>query len=111
MIVEMLANVNLANDIEMLKPRGRVMIVGNRGEITINPRFLMMPETSIRGVALWNITPAEIRSTAEGLEEMATKGLLRPILGESYALEDVQRAHIETIEKSGCIGKKFFKVC
>jgi NADPH2:quinone reductase len=49
----MLANVNLNNDLQLLKSSvGRVIVVGNRGTIDINPRFLMTKETSIFGVTL-----------------------------------------------------------
>jgi len=40
-ILEMLANVNLATDLKLLAINGRVIIIGNRGEVTINPRDLM----------------------------------------------------------------------
>jgi NADPH2:quinone reductase len=36
-IVEMLANVNLGHDFKMLAPRGRVVVVGSRGSVEINP--------------------------------------------------------------------------
>lgn len=42
LIIEMLANVNLQKDLEMLSVGGRVCIVGNRGEIKINPRYLFL---------------------------------------------------------------------
>ncbi len=49
----MLANVNLNNDLQLLKSNvGRVVVVGNRGTIDINPRFLMTKETSIYAVGL-----------------------------------------------------------
>src|SRR5438309_480644 len=41
LVIEMLANVNLVRDLEMLAMRGRVVIVGNRGAIEINPRSIM----------------------------------------------------------------------
>src|ERR1700675_898101 len=40
-VLEMLANVNLANDLKLLATNGRVIVIGNRGEITVNPRDLM----------------------------------------------------------------------
>jgi NADPH2:quinone reductase len=44
LITEMLANVNLAKDLTMLAPRGgRVVVIGNRGTIEINPRDAMSP--------------------------------------------------------------------
>ena len=53
LILEMLANVNLNNDLQILKTSvGRVVVIGNRGTIDINPRFLMTKETRILGITL-----------------------------------------------------------
>ena len=41
-ILEMLANVNLAYDTKLLAKDGRVIVIGNLGEVTINARELMM---------------------------------------------------------------------
>src|SRR6185503_5878689 len=41
LIAEMLANVNLARDLTMLARGGRVIVIGNRGAIEINPREAM----------------------------------------------------------------------
>ena len=49
-IIEHLANINLGHDVQMLKPGARIMVVGCRGSVTINPRHLMLPEASIHGV-------------------------------------------------------------
>ena len=35
--------------------RKKIKVVGNRGDIEINPRLLMGPETEIRGISLWNL--------------------------------------------------------
>jgi len=59
LILEMLANVNLATDLKLLAFRGRVIVIGNRGEITINPRELMARRASVRGFTLWAATEAE----------------------------------------------------
>ena len=37
-ILEMLANVNLSYDTKLLASNGRVVVIGSRGEVTINPR-------------------------------------------------------------------------
>ncbi|XP_053294503.1 quinone oxidoreductase isoform X2 [Pleuronectes platessa] len=55
-IVEMLSNVNLSKDLEMLAYGGRVMVVGSRGPIEINPRDTMAKESSIIGVVLYLAT-------------------------------------------------------
>ena len=38
-IIEHLANINLGHDVQMLKEKARVMIVGCRGAVNINPRL------------------------------------------------------------------------
>src|SRR3979490_2971679 len=58
-ILEMVANVNLAHDTKLLASRGRVIVIGNRGEVTINARELMGRRASIRAFTPWGITPAE----------------------------------------------------
>ncbi|KAB0401586.1 hypothetical protein E2I00_008810, partial [Balaenoptera physalus] len=55
-IIEMLANVNLSNDLNLLSHGGRVIVVGSRGPIEINPRDTMAKESSIIGVALYSST-------------------------------------------------------
>jgi NADPH2:quinone reductase len=58
-ILEMLANVNLAHDTKLLANNGRVIVIGSRGEVTINPRELMGRRASIHALVLWSITPEE----------------------------------------------------
>ena len=65
-IIEHLANINLGHDVQMLKNGARIMVVGCRGSVNINPRHLMLPEASIQGVALNNSTPAEYKQMGRG---------------------------------------------
>jgi NADPH2:quinone reductase len=62
-IIEMLANVNLDRDLDVLALRGRVVVVGNRGRIEIDPRKLMSKDGAIHGMTGFNITPAEYRES------------------------------------------------
>ena len=55
-IVEMLANINLDADLTMLAPHGRVVVVGSRGAVEINPRHAMRREAAILGMLLFNAT-------------------------------------------------------
>jgi len=59
-ILEMLANVNLSTDLKLLAMNGRVIIIGNRGEITINPRELMGRRGTAKGFTLWAATESEL---------------------------------------------------
>jgi len=58
-ILEMLANVNLASDMKLLATNGRIIVIGSRGKIAVNPRDLMARRGSIRAFTLWAITASE----------------------------------------------------
>jgi len=103
-VLEMLANVNLSADLKLLATNGRVIIIGNRGEITINPRDLMRRRASARGFTLWAITPAEEAEIHAGLIAGLENGTLRPIVGKELPLSEAARAHNEILER-GAAGK------
>ncbi len=103
-ILEMLANVNLAGDLKLLATDGRVIVIGNRGEITINPRDLMLRRASARGFTLWGITPTEEKEIHAGLIAGLENGTLRPIVGKEMPLAEAVRAHKEILEP-GAAGK------
>jgi NADPH2:quinone reductase len=103
-VLEMLANVNLSADLKLLAMNGRVIIIGNRGEITINPRDLMSRRASARGFTIWAITPAEEAQIHAGLIAGLENGTLRPIVGKELPLAEAARAHKEILEP-GAAGK------
>jgi NADPH2:quinone reductase len=103
-ILEMLANVNLSSDLKLLATNGRVIIIGNRGEITINPRDLMLRRASARGFTLWGLTPAEEVEIHAGLIAGLENGTLRPVVGKELPLAEAARAHREILEP-GAAGK------
>ena len=103
-ILEMLANVNLSNDTKLLANNGRVIAIGSRGEVTIDPRQLMARRASIRGFTLWAITPAEEADIHAGLFAGLENGTLRPIVGKELPLAEAARAHKEILEP-GSVGK------
>jgi NADPH2:quinone reductase len=103
-VLEMLANVNLANDLKLLASRGRVIVIGNRGEITINPRDLMTRRASIRAFTLWGIDAAEEASIHAGVIAGLENGTLRPVVGKELPLAEAPRAHTEILQP-GAFGK------
>jgi NADPH2:quinone reductase len=103
-ILEMLANVNLSHDTKLLANNGRVVVIGSRGEVTINPRELMGRRASIRGFTLWAITPEEEADIYAGIFAGLENGTLRPIVGKELPLAEAARAHKEILE-SGSAGK------
>lgn len=104
LILEMLANVNLAADLDLLAKFGRVMVIGNRGEITINARVAMMKELDVRGVALWNVTPDQVTPMMEDILAGISDGSLRPIIGRELPLADAAEGHKAVLEP-GAHGK------
>ena len=103
-VLEMLANVNLSADLKLLAINGRVIIIGNRGEITINPRDLMLRRASARGFTMWAITPKEEAEIHAGLIAGLESGTLRPVVGKELPLAEAARAHKEILEP-GAAGK------
>lgn len=104
-IIEMLSNVNLSNDLQLLDFGGRVIIVGSRGPIEINPRDTMMKETSIIGVALYNATNKETSECAAALFAGMETGWLKPVIGPEYTLDKASQAHEDIINSPGASGK------
>jgi NADPH:quinone reductase len=103
-ILEMLANVNLSHDTKLLANNGRVIVIGSRGEVTINPRELMARRASIRALVLPAITPVEEADVHAGLYAGLENGSLRPVVGKEMPLADAARAHKEILEP-GAAGK------
>ena len=96
-ILEMLANVNLANDLKMLAIEGRTIVIGNRGEITINPRDLMARRASIFGFTLWAATEAESAEIHAAIAAGLENGTLRPIVAKELPLKDAPTAHKDVL--------------
>lgn len=103
-VLEMLANVNLATDLKLLAQRGRVIVIGNRGEIMINPRELMGRRASVRGFTLWAATERETTEIYAGIDAGLENGTLRPIVGKELPLKDAPQAHQDVLAP-GAFGK------
>lgn len=92
-ILEMLANVNLAHDLKMLAFRGRVVVVGSKGNVEINPRDIMTREAAVFGVFLWRISFAAASEIQAALQSGLENGTLRPIIASELPLESASEAH------------------
>jgi NADPH2:quinone reductase len=103
-ILEMLANVNLAKDLGMIAPRGRIVIIGNRGTIEINPRDAMGKDAAIFGMMLLNITPEETSRIAAALNAGLEAKVLNPIVGRKFPLAEAPQAH-DAVLAPGALGK------
>jgi NADPH2:quinone reductase len=103
-IVELLANVNLGKDLIILAKRGRVVVIGSRGRVEINPRDTMQRDADIRGMVMPNTPPAELASIHAALVAGLENGTLRPVIGKEFTLGEAAAAHRAVME-SGSFGK------
>ena len=98
-IIEFLANINLETDLKIVAQYGRIVVVGNRGNIEINPRLAMIKEADILGLALWNVRPKEYNESLYAVEALLKSGLLKPKMGDVFNLENAKLAHEQIMSK------------
>ena len=104
LILEMLANVNLGQDLKLLAQRARVLVIGSRGDVSISPRDLMSRRAAIQAFTLWGITESEEKEIHSGIRAGLENGTLRPVVGKQIPLAEASRAHKEVLEP-GSFGK------
>ncbi|CAG5128219.1 unnamed protein product [Candidula unifasciata] len=105
-ILEMLANVNLDKDLDIVAFRGRVVVVGCRGNIEISPRKSMVKESTVVGIILFSLAnESEWTEIKAGVQAGQKVGWLVPVVAKEYRLEDVAQAHIDILNNSGTLGK------
>jgi NADPH2:quinone reductase len=104
LVIEMLANVNLVRDLEMIALRGRVVIVGNRGALEINPRSIMSKDALVTGFTNWNATPQELATAHAAIIAGMERCGYSPEVGQEVPLADAPKAH-EAVMKPGAYGK------
>jgi NADPH:quinone reductase len=103
-VLEMLANVNLDHDLDVLALHGRVVVIGNRGRVEIDPRKAMGRDAAILGMTLFNATRDELHEIHSGIVAGLETGTLNPVIGKELPLADAPRAH-EAVMESGALGK------
>lgn len=103
-ILEMLANVNLGKVLPILARNGRVVVIGSRGPVEINPRDLMGRDARIVGMSLLTAPPEDAAGIRSALAAGMENGTLRPVVGREMPLADAAKAHTAIME-GGALGK------
>jgi len=103
-VLEMLANVNLQKDLGAIAMGGRIVVIGNRGSVEINPRAAMNKDAAILGMALFHASPAQMAGIHTALVEGLRNGTLRPVVAQEFPLAQAARAH-EAVMETGHHGK------
>jgi len=103
-VLEMLANVNLDTDLALLAHRGRVVVIGSRGRVEIDPRQTMGKDAAILGMTLWNVPADELRQINLALTDALERRALRPVVSREFPLEQAAAAQQEALA-NGTNGK------
>ena len=103
-ILEMLANVNLNKDLGVVAQDGRVVVIGSRGPVEIDPRQTMQRNSSILGMSLMNATESDLARLHAALGAGLANGTLNPIIAREFPLADAPQAH-KAIMEPGAAGK------
>jgi NADPH2:quinone reductase len=103
-ILEMLANVNLDRDLDLIALRGRVVVIGNRGRIEIDPRKTMSKDGVILGMTLFNVAPPQLAQIHAGIVAGLGHATLHPVTGQEFPLAEAPQAHA-AVMAPGTAGK------
>ena len=103
-VLEMLANVNLARDLGVIAQNGCVVVIGSRGPVEIDPRQTMQRNSSVLGMSLMNATEADLTLLHAALGVGLANGTLTPIVAREFPLADAPAAH-KAIMEPGAFGK------
>ena len=103
-VVEMLANVNLDKDLGLLARSGRVVVVGNRGRVEIDPRQTMARDAAILGMTLMNASADDSVRIHAALGAGLANASLKPVVGREFPLQDAPAAHVAVMQP-GAFGK------
>jgi len=105
-ILEMAADKNLANDMQMINPHGVIVVIGCRGPNEIDARQLMAKNATIKGVLLLVLSTEERIETFAAIVSGLENGTLRPVIAKSYPLLNASQAHVDIMDHSlGSHGK------
>jgi len=106
-IVETLANVNPDHDLIVLAKDERIVVVGSRGRVEIDPRNAIGREAAILGITLFNATEKEQTGMHAALAAGLANGTLWPRVSREFPLTEAAAAHQAVLE-GNMLGKIVF---
>lgn len=98
--IEMLASSNLELDFGLMAIGGRIVIVGSRGSLTINPRGIMAKELQVSGVMLLSATSSDLHEMGSYVYAGLSNGTLQPLVGMEVPLANASYAHAEVMSRN-----------
>jgi NADPH2:quinone reductase len=104
LVLETRADQNLEKDLGVLAKHGRVVVIGSRGRIEIDPRATMVKDADVRGMSMWNADADELAVIHAALVAGFTNGTLTPVVAREFPLADAAAAHA-AVAAGGTNGK------
>lgn len=103
-VIEMLANVNLDRDLSLVSFGGRIVVIGSRGRVEVDPRATMAKEVVITGLNYWSGGEAGVMRALAAINAGLKDHALKPVVGKEFPLADTAKAH-QAVMDSGAAGK------
>lgn len=103
-VLEMLSNVNLSRDLKALAMRGRVVVIGSRGTVEIDPRDTMTKDSSVLGMSLFNTPETDRAAIQSALRAGLENRSLRPVVSRELPLSSAPESHA-AVMSPGARGK------
>ncbi len=101
LIIEMLANVNLEMDTQVIADAGRIVIVGSRDTIEINPRNIMGTEAVVTAVNVGKMPNRDKLAAWKEIRKFLENESVKALIGAQFTLDEAREAHQEMMEGSG----------
>lgn len=96
---------NLGDDLGLLAPQGRVVLIGDRSKVSIDPEALTSRSLSILGFNVGgSMNPAGYATANEAIQAGLREGTIQPRIAASFPLGEAARAH-ELLGSAGLNGK------
>ncbi|MBN9117760.1 MAG: NADPH:quinone reductase [Planctomycetes bacterium] len=102
---------DLDKTVELMAPRGRIVVMAGRQARPVFPNGpFYVKGLSLLGFAMFNMTPAEQRACADDINRWRTEGKLTVLIGAQFPLSKTTEAHQlqedNTLRKSGTLTGK-----
>lgn len=95
---------NIGADLQLLAPQGRIVVIGDRSTVSIDPLELTRRSASILGFNVGSLRTRDIHAAEQAIAAGLLAGTIRPRIAARFPLADAAQAHT-LLGRSGLNGK------